>query len=59
MRDKQLRFSIKDNVEVDIDLALKKAVIRCETEDGTPLDLETEYATLEKIHEKIRKKLDY
>ena len=57
-QQRQLRFNITDKVEVDVDFAQKNAVIRCETEDGARLQLETRYETLEKIHQEIRKKLD-
>ena len=57
MRQQQLRFNIKDNVEVDVDFSRRKAVINCETEDGTRISFEAKYETLEKIHQVIQAKL--
>jgi hypothetical protein len=57
MKQQQLRFDIKDKVEVDVDFARQKAVISCETEDGKRVHFQINYETLEKIHQVIRDKL--
>jgi len=57
MRHQQSEFNIKNVTEIEIDFANKQAVIYCNTEDGMTLLLKTKYATLEKIHEELRRKL--
>jgi hypothetical protein len=47
-----------EDVQVSLDLAQRKAVLRLKTEDGSPLSLEAKYEPLDKIHQAIRDKLD-
>ena len=56
MADLDFRFIINDQVGVNLDLARKRAVISCETDDGKLLRLEVGYQTINKIHDEIRKK---
>jgi hypothetical protein len=58
MQPQHLTFRITDDVQVNLDFAQRKAVLRLKTEDGSPLSLEAKYETLDKIHQAIRDKLD-
>jgi len=58
MRNSDFSFKISDKVKVHIDPGGKRAVISCTTKDGKSLHLETNYETLDKIHQEIRKQLD-
>ena len=48
-------FTISDKVQVHVDIARKRAVISCETDDGKSLKLEADYQTINRIHDEIRK----
>ena len=48
-------FKISDKVKVHVDIARKRAVISCETDDGKSLKLEADYQTINRIHDEIRK----
>lgn len=58
MAHSDLSFKISEKVQVQIDLAHKKAVIVCETADGKTLHLEAAYRTIFKIHDEIRRQLE-
>jgi len=51
-------FVIADKVRVHVDLARKRAVISCETDDGKSLKLEVGYQTINKIHDEIRNQME-
>ena len=55
MAHSDFNFKISDKVRVDVDLARKRAVISCETDDGKSLELEADYQTINRIHDEIRK----
>ena len=48
-------FAISDKVQVHVDIARKRAVISCKTDDGKSLKLEADYQTINRIHDEIRK----
>jgi len=58
MRHSRLNFKLGDKVEVEVDVSRKQVVLHCETEDGRPLDLQCDYAVLERLRQEIRKQLD-
>jgi hypothetical protein len=58
MHHADFSFKITDKVEIHVDLHRKRAVISCATTDGKSVRLETDYETLDKMHQEIRKQLD-
>ena len=58
MSQPDFTFKITHKVEVHVDFQRMLAVISCQTSDGKSIRLETDYPTLEKIHEEIRKQLE-
>ncbi len=55
MAHSDFNFTISDKVKVHVDIARKRAVISCETDDGKSLKLEADYQTINRIHDEIRK----
>ena len=54
MTHPDFKFKIKDNVQVRVDFAHKRAVILAETENKKLLQLEVAYKIINKIHDEIR-----
>ena len=54
-RPDHLVFKITDHLKVRADLQRNRVVISCVTEDGKSLELETNYRTLDRIHQEIQK----
>jgi len=55
MAHSDFNFTISNKVQVHVDIARKRAVISCETDDGKSLKLEADYQTISRIHDEIRK----
>jgi hypothetical protein len=51
-------FEITQRVRVDADFHKHRATVACETNDGKSIHLDADFATLEKLHEEIRKRLE-
>jgi hypothetical protein len=51
-------FTINEKVRVHVDFARKRVMISCETYDGKSLHLETDYQTINRIHDELHKQLE-
>ena len=54
MADRDFIFKITDKVRIHLDTK-RNAVILLETHDGKSVQLETDYKTINKIHDQIQK----
>ena len=52
-----LAFKINGDVQIRADWGRQRAIISCVTDDGKALSLETDYQTLDRIHQQIQTQL--
>ena len=55
MRRPDLYFTVGHEFRIRVDLDRRKVVIKCVTNEGKSLELETDYKALRQIHQEIKK----